>query len=377
MKTMAAGAVCLAVVACGGAPQAPPDGMAFPPAAVTIQPAQLVPLEDSTEYVASLRSLKSTAIQPQIDGQITNIFVTPGARVRQGDRLVQIDPSRQQAAVTSQEAERAAREADVAFARQQQQRTAELLSAGAISKQEAEQADTNLRTAEARLRSLQAQVQQQEVQLRYFTVVAPTSGVVGDVPARIGNLVSPQTVLTTIDQNDVLELNVQVPIGRAAELKSGLPVRILSADGSQTLASTTISFISPRVEEQTQSVLVKGNVKNPDNTMRASQFVRARIVWKSSEGLLLPVTAAVRINGRHFAFVAEEAKGPDGKPAMVARQRPIKVGPIVGDGYPVLEGLAPGDQLIVAGAQRLADGAPIVPAPPASPTAAASPAPTP
>ena len=103
---------------------------------------------------------------------------------------MQIDPQRQQAAVSSQEAERAAREANVAYARQQQQRANELFAAGAISKQELEQAQTALRTAEASLQALQAQVQQQQVQLRYYTISAPTSGIVGDVPARVGMQVS-------------------------------------------------------------------------------------------------------------------------------------------------------------------------------------------
>ena len=70
-------------------------------------------------------------------------------------------------------------------------------------------------------------MQQQEVQLRYFTVTAPTAGVVGDVPVRVGNQVTPQTLLTTIDQNETLELNVSVPIERAPALKIGLPLQVL------------------------------------------------------------------------------------------------------------------------------------------------------
>jgi RND family efflux transporter MFP subunit len=335
--------------------------MAFPPAAVQLETARTAPLEESSEYVATLKSLRSTAIQPQIDGQITQVFVKSGDRVRQGAPLLQIDPRRQQAAVSSQEAERAAREADVAFARQQQERARELYAAGAISKQELEQAETGLRTAEARLQSLQAQVQQQQVQLRYFTITAPTAGVVGDVPVRVGNQVSPQTVLTTIDDNDALEVYLQVPIERAGQLKNGLPIRILSSDGSETLGTTAITFVSPRVEDQTQSVLVKGLVRNPGGTLRSSQFVRARIIWKTMDGLVVPVTAAVRINGQYFAFVAEDAKGADGRPSLVARQRAIKVGPIAGNNYSIADGIKPGERVVVSGAQKLADGAPIAP----------------
>jgi RND family efflux transporter MFP subunit len=172
-------------------------------------------------------------------------------------------------------------------------------------------------------------VQEQQVQLRYYTVAAPTAGVVGDVPVRVGSQVTPQTVLTTIDQNDTLELYVSVPVERAAALKNGLPVQILGQEESEVRAETTVNFVSPHVDDQTQSILVKGAVRNPDGKLRASQYVRARIVWKTAEGLVLPVTAVVRINGQFFAFVAEDAAGK-----LVAKQRAVKVGPIAGNSRP-------------------------------------------
>jgi len=351
--------------ACRDGQSAVPAGGGMPPTPVVVAAAEVTPIEETTEYVATVRSLRSTAIQPQIDGQITQIFVKSGDRVAQGAPVVQIDPRRQEAAVSGQQAELAAREAAVTFARQQSQRATELYAAGAISKQEQEQAATGLQTAEANLKALQAQVQQQVVQLRYFTVTAPTAGVVGDVPVRVGNQVTPQTILTTIDQNGTLELNVNVPIERAHDLKMGLPVHVMSGDGSQKIATTTISFISPRVDDQTQSILVKGQVANSAGGLRVSQYVRARIVWKTTPALVVPVTAVLRINGQFFAFVAEApsaAAAGGAAPGLVARQRAIKVGPIVGDNYSVLDGIKPGDRVVTSGAQKLADGAPIQPA---------------
>lgn len=350
------------VAACGrnqgGAPAGPPQ---MPPAVVTLAPAHLEPIEDATEYVATLKSLRSTSVQPQIDGQITQILVKSGDRVAAGAPIAQIDPRRQQAAVSSQEAERAAREASVNFARQQAQRSQTLFDAGAISRQELEQAQTALRTAEADLQASQAQIQQQEVQLRYYTVTAPAAGVIGDVPVRVGFQITTQTLLTTIDENATLEVYVQVPVERSDDLTYGLPLQIINGDEGKPVASTTIAFISPRVDEQTQSILVKGTVSNPKGELRASQYVRARIVWKTTQGLVVPVTAVLRVNGQFFAFVAEDAKGPDGKPALVAKQRAITVGPIVGDNYPVLSGLKEGDRVVVSGIQKIADGAPIAP----------------
>ncbi len=165
-----------AVSSCGRSQPGPPGGMQFPPAAVELAPARQTQIDDASEYVATLKSLHSTNIQPQIDGQITQIFIKSGEGVKAGTPLFEIDPRRQRAAVSSQEAERAARAASVSYAQQQAQRATELYNAGAISRQELEQAETALKTAQADLESLQAQVQQQEVQLRYYTVTAPTSG---------------------------------------------------------------------------------------------------------------------------------------------------------------------------------------------------------
>ena len=354
-RAAAALAVTLVGGACNRAPAGPPGGPAMPPTPVVVAPARATPIEDASEYVASMKSLRSTTVQSQIDGQITKILVVAGERVRQGATLMEIDARRQQAAVSSQQAELAAAEAAVSYARQQQQRNNELYAAGAISKAQLEQTDTALRTADANLKALQAQVRQQEVQLRFFSVAAPTAGIVGDVPVRVGSQVTPQTLLTTIDQNDTLEVNVSVPIERAPGLKVGLPLQVWSGDGGERVATTSVSFVSPHADEQTQSLLVKGIVKNADGALRAAQYVRARIVWKTIDGLAVPVTAVLRINGQFFAFVAEPGAGG----ALTAKQRAIKVGPISGDNYPVLDGIRPGERVVVSGSQKLADGAPI------------------
>jgi RND family efflux transporter MFP subunit len=171
-------------------------------------------------------------------------------------------------------------------------------------------------------------------------------------------VVTTQTVLTTIDQNDMLEVYIEVPVERGPSLRNGLPIQIVSSDGSQPLATSSVGFISPHVDDQTQSILVKGQVRNAGGSLRASQYVRARIVWKTTDALVVPVTATVRISGQFFAFVAEDAGGK-----MVAKQRAIKVGPIVGETYPVLEGIKAGERVVTSGAQKLADGMPIQAAP--------------
>src|SRR5258708_17066035 len=123
-------AVTVVIAGCNRAPAGPPCGQGMPPTPVVLATARAMPMEAASEYVASLKSLRSTTVQPQIDGQITKILVTAGDRIRQGALLMQIDARRQQAAVSSQQAELVAAEAAVSYPRQQQQRNADLVAAG-------------------------------------------------------------------------------------------------------------------------------------------------------------------------------------------------------------------------------------------------------
>ena len=312
------------------------------------------PVTISTEFVGVLRSRRSSEIRPQVEGIITQIFVKSGDRVHTGRALLQIDPLRQQAALESNEASRMAQEAALSYAQQQYDRAKQLLDAGATSQQEFEQAETNLKTARASLEALRAREQESRVQLQYYRVSSPTVGTVGDIPVRVGDRVTSSTVLTTVDQQAGLEVYIQVPVERAPGLRPGLPVRIRDR-GGELLAESAINFVSPQVDDRTQSVLAKAPI-DPQPGFRTEQFVRAEIVWRNEPGLTVPATAVTRINGQYFAFVAESTdKG------LVARQRSVKLGELRGNDYVLVDGLKPGDKLIVSGTQRIADGAPIQP----------------
>jgi RND family efflux transporter MFP subunit len=324
--------------------------MAMGVEAITLTPK---PVERTTEYVATVKSRRSTTIQPQVEGFITAITARPGQRVSRGTPLMQIDASRQQAAVASLESVRAAREADVKLAQQQAERAKKLFDAGAISQQEYEQAATAVETSSAQMRATEAQIREQQVELGYHRITSPTAGIVGDIPVRVGDRVTRSTVLTTVDENAGLELYINVPVAQATGLKSGLPVRVVDDTGKQ-IASSAVNFISPSVDPATQSVLVKAPIQS-DTPFRTDQFVRTHVVWASDPGLTVPLVAVTRINGQYFVYVAEPGEGG----LLVARQRAVQLGPIVGNDYLVLEGLKAGEQLIVSGVQKIGDGMPV------------------
>lgn len=227
-----------------------------------------------------------------------------------------------------------------------------LLGAGAASEAEAEQAETRLATAQAQVQATEAQLREQRVALDYHTVSAPTAGVVGDIPVRVGDRVTHSTLLTTIDGNAGLELYISVPVQEAARLEVGLPVQLVD-DAGAAFATERLFFVSPSVDGGTQSVLAKATLGDTRG-LRTEQFVRARIVWSEEPSITIPIVALNRFGGQHFAFVAES-----GESGTVARQRAVEVGPVVGNDYLVESGLQAGERLIVSGVQRIGDGAPV------------------
>jgi RND family efflux transporter MFP subunit len=240
------------------------------------------------------------------------------------------------------------------YAKQQFERMRGLQAQGIASQQDFDQAKTALDAALADLNAVEAQVREQQAQLRYYRVTAPAAGVVGDVPVRVGDRVTVGTLLTTVDSPGIMEAYVYVPVERAAQLRMGLPVRIVDSTGKM-VAESHVTFVSPQVDDQTQTVLVKAGIAET-GMLRPAQFIRARVVWGTRQSPTVPVLAVSRVSGQYFAFVAEPEKE-----ALVARQRPVKVGEIVGNDYVVLEGIKDGDRVIVSGTQFLRDGLPVTP----------------
>ena len=308
---------------------------------------------ETSEYVATIKSRNSATIMSDVEGWISAIHAHSGDFVKKGQTLMEIDPRRQQAAVSSFDSQRASKEATLQWTKQQLERAKTLYSSGVMSKQDFDQAQSNYDAANADVKSLAAQLNQQQVQLKYYSVFAPTDGTIGDVPVHVGDRVTNTIPLTTIDERRGLEVYIAVPSERAREIKLGAPVDVLDNQG-KVLLQTKVYFVSPQVDTSTQSVLAKAPADQAADALRSMQLVRARITWNTHSGITVPVIAVSRVSGQFFAFVAEQQ---DGK--TVARQRPLQLGEIAGNDYTVISGLKAGDQLIVSGGQSLADGAPV------------------
>src|SRR5690242_9122259 len=240
--------IAAAAAACGGGGQAPagpggPGGPGAPPAQVETVTLGQRPVERTSEFVGTVKSRRSTTIQPQVDGILRKIAVRSGARVAPGAVLFEIDAERQQASVAALQSQRGARLAELGLAQQQAERAKTLLAAGAGSQQEYDQATAQLAASQAQLKAIEEQIKQQQVELGYYRVTAPTAGIVGDIPVRVGDRVTPATMLTTVDQNAGLEIYVNVPVAQATGLKPGLPIRILDEQG-KVAGTYKVGFVS-------------------------------------------------------------------------------------------------------------------------------------
>lgn len=352
LSIVMAGILFLAVGCGNGAKAVGPAGpQAFPVKVITAQ-SETVPF--STDYLATLKSRTAATLQPLVEGDITKIFVNSGQHVSAGAPVLEIDPTKQQATVTNQEATLKSKQATMVQAGTDLERKKQLFAAGVIAKADLDLAQNTYDAAKADADASSAGIREQQTQLHYYTVRAPSDGIIGDIPVHVGDHVSATTMLTTVDSGGTLEAYVNVPAEKSGSLRMGQPVDIVDDEG-KTLR-TRITFISPHVDTDSQTLLVKTQLSNPDRRFRNAQQVHARVVWSERNTPVIPVTAVSRLSGKMFAFVAEG----QGQQA-VARQRVIQVGDLVGNDYVVLDGIKPGDKVIVTSVQMMVDGMPVIP----------------
>jgi RND family efflux transporter MFP subunit len=412
------------LVACGKQNQ--PQAEATPPVTVEVQNLTADTVEASSEFLGNLEAKQKTLVASRVEGRITEIAVNEGDRVKKGQLLIQLQPTREQeevnaatsnvniqkASLSNAEAELKAAEAEVASAvaaveqskadlRQQEaevelakvnlERVRFLVKQGAQSQQALDNNTRNLNTAQAQrdsasqavnasqkavsaaearvvaaragvegekasLNQASAQVGVAQQNLEFNSITAPIDGVVSQITPKVGDYIEAGQEITSLSQNEVLEVNINVPIERAKDLKLGLPAIIVDRQ-NETLGKGTVSFISPTVDRNEQAVLVKAAIKNNGN-LRDDGFVRAKIIWDRTPGVLIPTTAISRIAGQNFVFVAESSDKA-GKPNWIAKQKLVKLGAIQGQAYQVISGVEPGEKLITTGLLNLSDGSPI------------------
>lgn len=367
----------------------------FPPPLVEVGKATSDLVREESQYMARFESRKSVTLSPRVGGIIRSINTTSGNAVGGGQVLIRIEASQQEAAVRSAaagiesrsrgtdqarsqlaslEAEKIAREGNVKLAKIQLDRTRSLQSKGVLSRQELDIAENNHQTAVSSLGATNAQIQsqkatiaqsqndakqatamlsEQQAQLRYYDISAPFSGVVGDIPVKVGDYVSPTTQLMTITVNQPMEAYIFVPVEKSPKLRMGMPVELVAPDGRE-LGQSRVFFVAPGAEGSDQTILIKAEYSNPDGRIRVGEWGQARVVWSQDSGLWIPTTAVTQLAGQNFVFLAKQENGQ-----WSAHQIPVKLGEPTNSKYPVIEGITVEDEVVITGAQNLFDKMPI------------------
>jgi RND family efflux transporter MFP subunit len=325
------------------------------PLPVKTETIRLSPVPQVDEYVATVKSRRSASIQPQVDGSLTQILVRSGDHVRTGQVLMTIDPLKQQATVDQQRSTESQKKATLDYNRHELDRQQQLYESGVSSKQEYEIAVQAYDNSKADWESSTAARVTQQRQLAYYNLTAPFDGIVGDIPVHIGDYVSQQTLLTTVDENAELEAYIYIPTEKASDVRMNLPIEIITSRG-ELIESTKVNFISQQVDNSIQGILVKAPIHASLDKFRNAQLVKARVVWSSAPAPTVPVLAVTRIGGQSFVYVATQADQ-----GTVAKQRAVTLGDTIGNEYAVTGGLKPGEKVITSGIQFLIDGAPVQP----------------
>src|SRR6266436_7136515 len=338
-------AVFFAVLATSGCSSTQAKQPARQPLPVKTTTIQLAPVPLVDEYVATVKSRRSASIQPQVDGSLTRILVKSGDQVHAGQVLMTIDPLKQQATVDQQRSTETQKKATLDYNQRELERQRQLYGSGVSSKRDYELALQAYENSKADWEASTAARVTQQRQLAYYNLTAPFPGIVGDVPVHVGDYVAPQTLLTTVDENAELEAYLYIPTERAADIRMGLPVQIVTS-GGEPIESTKINFISQQVDNALQGILVKAPVHSSLDRFRNAQLVKARVVWSTAPSPTVPVLAVTRIGGQSFVYIATQADQ-----GTVAKQRAVTLGDTIGNEYSVTAGLKPGEKVITSGIQ--------------------------
>ncbi|MDT9000699.1 efflux RND transporter periplasmic adaptor subunit [Paucibacter sp. APW11] len=377
-------AIAAALSACGGGdkPGAGPAGGGMPPAPVGIIKAELQAVGLQTELPGRVEALRSAQVRARVNGVVLKRLFTEGSEVREGQPLFQIDPAPYQAQFDSAQAQLARAQANVAQAVAQAERNKPLAEAKAISQQEYIASVAAAKAAEADVAAAKAAVQSAKLNLDYAAVRAPISGRIGRALVTEGALVSAAeaTQLALIQQTDKVYVNFTQSANEVQQLRRALAggklragassaqVRVVLDDGSELAQPGKLLFTDLSVDAGSGQVLLRAEVANPGAALLPGQYVRVRMSQgELPGGILLPQQAVKRSNQGDTVLVVGAGNKPE--------PRPVKIGSAQGNQWVVLDGLKPGEQVIVDGFQKMfVPGAPVSPMPWSPAASAAAPA---
>ncbi|HEX4153977.1 MAG TPA: efflux RND transporter periplasmic adaptor subunit [Acidobacteriaceae bacterium] len=394
---MAAGAaaILLPVLLCGcsSKPSAPPRGAMgpLPVGVVTVQQAD-VPL--TGEWVGTLDGYVNAQIQPQVSGYLIRQDYREGSVVSKDQVLFEIDPRPFEAALQQAEGQLGQAQGQVGQAQAQLglaqinvNRDTPLAAEHAIAqsqldndKQQAAQTGASVRAAQAAVATAQANIATAKLNLGFTKVRSLISGIAGQATIQVGNLVSPQSVLTSVSQLDPIKVYFSISDDEYLELthraeqaggdllhnSGNLALSLTLADGTIFPHTGRIIFVDRQMNQQTGAIRIAAEFPNPGNVLRPGQFARVKAQTQVlHNALLVPQSAVQELQGIEQVYVV----GADNH-IHVAN---VTLGPQYQNDWVITSGLQPGQQIAIDNLQKLRDGAPVSPHPAPNPSPSTAP----
>jgi membrane fusion protein (multidrug efflux system) len=317
------------------------------------------------EWVGTADGLVNAVIRAQVQGYLIAQNYREGDFVRKGQVLFKIDPRTFRAALDQAKSELQIQEALWATARANLERIRPLAAQNAVSRKDLDDAVGAEQSTRAAVAAARAAVEKARLNLEFTNVTSPIEGIAGIAKAQIGNLVGPGAVeeLTTVSKVNPIKVYIQISeqeylkyAERQKKRGEPVPLELILADGRIYPQKGKFAFADRQVDVRTGTIRVATLFANPQNILRPGQFAKVRaLIGKEEQAMLVPQRAVTEMQGRYLIAVV----GSDRKVSI----RPVRVGTRTGSLWVVLEGVRPGDQVVVEGIQKVKEGMVVNPRP--------------
>ncbi len=357
------------LVSCGGESEneaAPPEVVVF------TTKAEKVPIYQ--EFVGQIYGQKDIRIPARVEGFLEGIYFKQGSVVKKGQLLYTIDPQPFEAKVAARMSELAEAKTLLAKAQSDLNRIRPLAEINAVSQSELDAAVAQFEAAQAGVKAAEANLRAARIQLSYTRIKAPITGIIGKTKAKVGDFVgrSPNpVVLNTVSKIDTILVDFflnesqYLQLARAYLNHSGerleqirnsqdKNLELILADGSVHPEKGAIVFVDRNVDPSTGAILIEAYFPNPKKLLRPGQYAKIRAeVDEVENGILVPQRAVSEFQGIYQVYVVNDSN--------IVQLREVKTGPTVKDKWLILEGLEPGERVVVEGIQMLKPGMTVTP----------------
>lgn len=313
----------------------------MPPTTVTAAPVEEQTWSDNLSATGSLAAVQGVMVTAEVPGRVAKIAFEAGAVVKEGDLLVELDTS-------TEEAQLQAAEATAALAKANLQRAQELRKNNTNSPAELDASDAQAKQALAQAEQIRAVVAKKHIR-------APFAGRLGLRLINLGQNLKDGEAITTLQTLDPIFVNFSLPQQRLAQLAPGVEVQVTSDAAPAAIFKGKITAISPEVDMLTRNIRVQATIANSEEKLRAGMFANVQVILPTEKKVLaIPVTAVLGAPYGDSVFVVEEKKDEKtGQVQQVLRQQFIRVGEARGDFVDVVDGLKPGEKVVTSGVFKL------------------------